>query len=56
MVNIGIGIIILTYCLLVHSAIKIPNVGADKEKLRNKLFTLFILLICEMVIVSLYIL
>jgi hypothetical protein len=50
MFSIGIVIMLLTYCMLIHSAIKVPNLG-DNNKLKDKLF---ILLLCEMIIMCIF--
>jgi hypothetical protein len=51
MFNFGIVILAITYCLFVHSFIKVPKLddGSDK-KLRNKLF---VLLLTEILVITL---
>jgi len=51
MFSIGIVIMLLTYCMLIHSTIKVPNLGENNNKLKDKLF---ILLLCEMIIMCIF--
>jgi hypothetical protein len=51
MFSVGIGIMLVTYCLLVHSMIKKPDFGENNYKLRDKLF---VLLLCEMIIICIF--
>lgn len=51
MFSVLAGVMLITYCLFVNSVIKVPNLGEDSTKLRNKLF---ILLLCEMIVMSLF--
>jgi len=51
MFSIGIGIMLVTYCLLIHSVVKKTVLGENNYKLRDKLF---VLLLCEMVIISIF--
>ena len=51
MFSIEIGIMLVTYCLLVHSVVKKPDLGKNNYKLRDKLF---VLLLCEMIIICIF--
>ena len=51
MFSVGIGIMLVTYCLLVHSVVKKPDLGKNNYKLRDKLF---VLLHCEMIIICIF--
>ena len=51
MFSVITGVMLITYCLLVHSVIKVPNLVNDEKKLRDKLF---VLLLCEMIIICIF--
>lgn len=49
MYSVFTAIMFITYCLLVHSVIKVPTIGESNHKLTISIFTL---LLCEMLIMT----
>jgi hypothetical protein len=52
MFGIITGVMLITYCLFVNVVIKTPEIGEESTKLKNKLF---ILLLCEMIVMTLFV-